>query len=361
MKCGIFTFSGAPNYGASLQAYALKKTIESFGCECVVVNYITGGNANFEPADKERYINDNASLHYRILYSLFAKAPYRKKMDRFKKFWEIEMDRVEYEDGIQNQLDVVICGSDQIWNPKITKGYDPIFFAKDASRSFSYAASVGDMDNIRNNGEVEFLKLLNNFDYISVREEELYKYLRDKGFDNAELVIDPTLLLGRKVYEKLLSETGEEANTDVKPYLCVYQLKRYPYVSKVAKKIAKERKLDILEISGCDNIFFNKRINNAGPLEFIRLIKDAKYVVTNSYHGTLFSLIFHKDFNVVYSNTGNSRISTILKLVGLENRIADGISKYSTEKINYILVDAKIKALRDKALKFITKALIQYE
>lgn len=357
MKVGIFTFCNAPNYGAALQTYALKKTVEMFGYKCFTINYQGGGNKNFSYKDKEKFIKKNANPLYWFLYSLFAKKKYREKCLRFEKFQNTYFNLIDYNDAINHFLDISVCGSDQIWNPNITNGFDPVYFADGSKFSISYAASAGDVKNIKACSEDKFLDLISNFTALSVREKELFDYLQNKNFKNCSLVLDPTLLLDKEEYLKLINKD----KIPDEPYLCLYQLSRDKRTNDIAKKIANEKNLKIIEICGCDCVLPNNKICDAGPIDFLTLLFGASYVITNSFHGTVFSILFEKDFNVVYSTTGNSRINTLLDYFNLKNRtISLDNLDINFDKINFCNIYTEFYKLKNESLRFLHDSLELY-
>ena len=246
MKAGIVTFSSAHNYGAVLQVYAMQEYLKSLGIEAHVINY------------RPKEI-DNV---YKI-YNVKRKAP--KPIRGIKKVYKIlkvnltERWRIEKRNNfeyfinqvlnttkpyktlkdIQNallQYDILIAGSDQIWNTELTKGFKPAYFlefGKKAARRISYAASLGS-NSIDEKYVVFYKRYLQNFDFISVREEEMKGILKDLTDKPITRVIDPTLLLDKKVYDALKQETKYKG----KDYIYVHYIGNDEKTYEVADKLS---------------------------------------------------------------------------------------------------------------------------
>lgn len=335
-----------------MQTFALQTVIERLGNECQVVKYDGYGNKGFEPEKKEKYIKKNANPLYWFAYCLFARTAYREKYKRFSEFQNMFLHLVEYTKEINKSFDCVVCGSDQIWNPHITNGLDSVYFGKESKYAIAYAASAGDLENVKR--EASFIPLLSGFKYISVREQNLNEYINQSCHINCSLVVDPTFLLEKKDYLGLVQEKFIPS----KPYLCVYQLSRNKYTSKIVYTIAKEKGLEVIELCGCDCVFPNRYECTAGPIEFLSLIHGAEYVITNSYHGTVFSILFEKNFNTVYSKSGNSRIDTVLDYFNLKSRIILNMdSCIETGNIDYNNVSKARKILKQESMKYLQLAL----
>lgn len=304
MKVGILTFHDAHNYGAVLQAYALKKYIQKLGYEVKIINY-----------------------HHETIPDGYPKEDNEKRWEKFNKFIKTLIDNEEKvytkeEDLEQLDIDFWICGSDQIWNTEITRGFNRGFFLdfKTNGKKISYAVSMG-IPELPKEYEQKFKESLEKLDEISVREESLKQYAEKFVDKKIEITLDPTLLLDVSDYEKLLVENSYGQ------YVLIYALGPDERLIKIAKKIAKEKKVEIIELNDkAKKDYFCKQISDASPEEFLSLIKNAKAVITNSFHGTIFSIIFKKEFYTITRFNRNSRMENILKIVGMEDRLINDIS-----------------------------------
>lgn len=337
MKVGILTFHDAHNYGAVLQAYALKKYIKDLGYETKIINY-----------------------HHEDIPDGYLPDDNEKRWEKFNTFIKQLIDYEEKTYINEEQLekldiDFWICGSDQIWNTDITiymnKGYFLNF--KTEGKKISYAASMGKKE-LTKEEEEDFKKYINKLDKISVREETLQEYAQKFTDKKIEKVLDPTLLLEEKDYSELIEDNchGE--------YVLIYALVPDERLTKVANKIAQEKNLKIIELNDKKNEkYFCEQVSEAGPSEFLTLIKNAKAVITNSFHGTIFSIIFQKEFYTISrKSNNNSRMENILKIVGMEDRLIDKIEELENVKgQDYKSAFDRLNKEKEKSIKFLKEAL----
>jgi hypothetical protein len=182
MKIGIITFHNVPNYGAIMQAYALYHTIKNMGYDVDIIDYRGNGNNDvFSPQKiKESYYHFKGlhKLVNRLRYIFFVKKDYELKYVSFQTFRNQYFTFASCTEIAQYKY--LFYGSDQIWNPRITKGFDKILFAEGSkSKNISYAASVGSVNNIYKEEYDQFFKLLRNFSAISVRENSLKTFIEN--------------------------------------------------------------------------------------------------------------------------------------------------------------------------------------
>ena len=310
MKVGILTFHDAHNYGAVLQAYALKKYITKLGHNARIINY-----------------------HHYTIPDGFPKENNEKRWENFNSFIQklIDYDEEVYqtEEELEKlDIDVWICGSDQIWNTEITNGINKGFFLnfKTKGKKISYAVSMG-IPELPKEHEEEFEKCIKNLDYISVREETLKKYVEkftDKPIIKA---IDPTFLLEKEDYDELIQENKQE------DYILINELGPDDRLIKIAEKIANERNLKIIELNDKKKENYKyEQISDASPMEYLSLMKNAKVIITNSFHGTVFSIIFEKEFYTITRLNRNSRMENILDIVGMRDRLIDKVEEIENVK-----------------------------
>ena len=359
----ILTEHRARNFGSCLQVYALQEYLASRGVDVKILDYRPRAiEESFGVFIWDLY--NNAKHNVKDLISFFIKtivfAPQRYKREQnFKQFRDqyFKLSDKSYDDEsiyqMNEQFDYYFYGSDQIWNPVITQGLNKAYFAdmfsKDAIHA-SYAASIG-LDHL-NNQEEEFKKYLKNFNYFSVREEtakELLSPLTDKDI---EIVLDPTLLVDKNTWEAMVHKTNQKEK-----FILVYSLKVDDNLIEYTKKLSKEKNMKV--------IFFDlkKRYGNncesdfsANPADFVSYLNDANYVVTNSFHGTVFSIIFKKQFICVPMAKTSSRMLDLLKKLGLSHRVIDNC-KNIDESIDYTEVDSKLDSLRESSRNYISKVL----
>lgn len=372
MKIGIVTWFHYKNYGTVLQAYALQSFLKSQGYKCELINYIPLNNktliqkiklGNF----KKRILNKIESYRFKFL-SEVEKEELKKRNNKFEKFLNKNIDFTSkiysYDDllKLNDMFDCFICGSDQIWNPNNLNGFYFLDFVNDKRKKISYAPSFG-VKYIQPSKEIKIQQWINKFDKISVREEDGANILNNLTQKDVQVVVDPTLLLSSKIWKEISINPGI---TD--DYILCYFLGDKKEYWEILDKLNKITNYKIVVIPIKFNSYLKKyeiRIST-GPEEFLGLIKNARLILTDSFHGTIFSLLFEKDFYVFkrFSDSDkksqNSRIYNILKMVNLEDRIIDkniilnnsSISIVKYKQIKEIL-DEKIK----KSKSFLLNAL----
>ena len=367
---GILTYHFTNNYGGLLQAYALRKFLKNQNYNVSFINYhpkhIEEGG-KFLNIFSLVNIKPNILILYKkiinFVYNVFGNKKLKVSFKDFKiKKLGIKGKRIndiKTLNKYSKKFDVLIAGSDQIWNFSEQYGIDETYFLNFGSKNnfkISYAASFGaNKINYRYNNKIK--NLIKNFDRISVRENSALRILKKNTKKKISVVPDPTLLIDN--YHGLL--TG--AKVIKKDYLFCYNLRDDRVIRDVCNYISK---LYNLEIITPFNI--NRRWRQIGktvypsPKEWLKLIFSAKFVVTNTFHGTIFSLLFKKDFIVVSLQKNkskyNARVNELLDKVRLKNRIVKKfdlkhINSLLKNKINWTSVMSKKNKLKLSGQKFI--------
>lgn len=359
---GIMTFHRADNYGALLQGYALKRVLKSLGANASIINYLC-------PEIEKTYSffsqTENFGIKWLIrkavkIFFIPAIMNIRRKFRGFRN--EYLCDTEEYTpETIKNaDFDIYISGSDQVFNPRIT-GFDKNYFldfAKDKSRCFSYSASFGLEYAELTDREKEFFRdSLKNFSRISIREKEGLA-IAEKTCPEKEslLCLDPSLLLGRQEWEEL-AEIPKE-----KDFVLLYLMNYDGKIINYAKALAKAKNLPLIMIS--HKLDLKKRPGiikiTPAPQQFLGYFLNAKYIVTNSFHGAALSVLFNKAFftDMSESRKTNPRLMNFLELMGLKGRLIDNIgTNYDApadwDAANAVLAEERAKSLA--YLKEITK------
>ena len=365
MKIKTITCHHVYNHGAYLQAYALISYLNSIGHDAEIINYRPNylrGHFNLWHIE-ERYKKIGLGWLY-----LMAKLPERlfalKRKKAFDTFYNkyIQTTPTEYHSIEELKAyppiaDCYIAGSDQIWNTTFKNGTDPGFYLDFGDKSvkrISYAASFA-TDNLAD-GTIQFVKeKLNNFDKISVRESSGLKILNSLGA-SGEQVVDPVFLLPQEWWNKLASNDGINEN-----YILIYDFENNPEIKTIAKKLSRHRNLKIYSIGSKKLKYANKNYINYDPTTFVGLIKNAKYIISNSFHGSAFALIFKKDFFVVNRIDGlNVRMRDLLTKYDLQSRIVSPniTSDMLSVPINYTQVSSLINHDIVKSKDFLNKTLI---
>lgn len=364
MKIALITIHKVSNYGALLQAYATKVVLSKYG-EVSTIDYNNG------LLNKElKLIRFEASVHgiKKTIHDVL-RLPFYKLITRFKRFIRHNMNltqELNAEDLNNSKLDnfdVYVCGSDQIWNPYIisfNEQIDPIFFlsfAPDNAVKFSYASSIGHYNF--NNKEKSYVKeLLTGFKSISVREKDGVEKIQNIFPDRKiKHVVDPTLLLSKNEW---LKEFKLTKHTPKEKYLLVYSVPRTELIKKAVQYFAKKLNLKIVSI---DKMLIplmkvDKHVRDAGPKEYIELFANASFIITDSFHGTCFSVNFNKPFVSISLGKRTNRIASLLSLLDLKNRIMyneDNFKSVITD-IDYNIVEQKLQLLREYSLNYIKDA-----
>ena len=347
MKIGIVTYVKCDNYGAELQAFALQWKLISLGYDAEVIN-LEKRNIDMKRnpdvikgAIKQRFKKEGT----RALVSIFKKLiDTCKRIKDEKKYKDINQKKhLLFENFFETKIkhssryytldeittanldyDTYIAGSDQIWNYIHTDRLDVYFlmFAnKFKAKKISYAASISIYD-IPEKWRPAYKKYFENIDYLSVRELHGAELVSKYSNKSAEVVLDPTFLLSKEDWER---EVARKIPIDG-DYLLIYTLSGSPHIRKMAQNIAKELGLKVVNIkSNYKNEPNDGTIHfyEIGPEEWVGLWTGAKYVVTDSFHGTAFSINFNIPFTTLVNPNSmmNSRVLSILKITNLESRI----------------------------------------
>jgi len=360
-KIGILTFAWSVNYGAKLQALALQSVVSSLGFECEVISYKRAG---------DRWIRETVNLLKsadvkRAVRGLLTETLNWRRSWRFRNFTSqhIRLSPETCFDAddlslLSERYDAIICGSDQVWNPDLAREALPAYLLdfpeKRKFQRIAYAPSIGN-EALEEKWHDTFTRCLGKFDSLSVREKSAAPFLQSLAKKEVTTVLDPTLLLPQEKwvpYQRDVNTMGK--------FLLIYSFGISSGLQKVAEYIAKNRGLKI--------VTFHKRrhypneLNRypyAGPGEFLGLFAEADFIITNSFHGTVFSIIFKKPFLSITDKRG-CRLKDLLTGLGLEKRIIlnDGIqAPVRNSDINYTEVDQKLSLLREHSSKFLTNAL----
>lgn len=361
MKIGILTFHRAHNYGAVLQAFALQKQIKLLGHDVEVIDYrpkeINQAHDLFHTKIFLERSWGGKILH--VLDFFFLSRSKIKRYINFKKFINsLGLSKVTYrgEENSFPEYDCIFFGSDQIWNPSIFNGFDYTYtgqLKKSKTKFISYAASAGMLSLLKSQKD-EFIKVLENFDSISVREKNLQEYIRDLTKNEVETVLDPVLLLDKKEWDNTLIVPHNK-----KPYVLVYQVKRDNKVNVLAEKIAKENNWDLVELT-CE-VFSKKKTyanQTVSPLEFVGYFKFAKFIVTTSFHGTAFAIIFNTPFySVMFNSPNDERSKSLLELTKLEDRAITLNEKKIFSEVDFTKANILLDEKKNKSIDFIRESI----
>lgn len=363
-RIGIITYHRSRNYGAQLQAYASRVTLEKMGYKAEVIdcNHIGQTKSIFS-----WHFRDFRGLCGALRNNLLACVSERKRAKLFAEFSRTAIGvsaPCHTKDELERQCrnyDAVITGSDQVWHPQICEGNTAFFLDLPLKREqkIAYAPSFGVSEYTE--AEVQrYMPLINDIAHLSAREKVGQELILRHTGREATLVLDPTMLLTREDWERLAKPAPYK-----KPYLFYFTILNEPAgLDTLVRRIAAERGLQIVRIGSLKDLlkrgFINARAN--GPREFLGLVRDADFVVTSSFHGTVFSILFEKDFLCILNNNNrNSRLETLTEQTGLREQLVRHVSSYDFRHDyhhpDYRASALRISRLREASLNFLRQAL----
>lgn len=360
MKINVITLHRVTNFGSLLQTYATQKTLEKLGLQAEVTDFVPEGLTFYRSVWPKGHSTVKRLI--KLLPLLFCNTIQFSMSDCFlRKYIRLTKKRYgSYGDLVADlpEADVYLSGSDQVWNtqnsnPPADLGAYYLAFAGDKKR-VAYAGSFG-KDDFSPEETAMVTAWLKEYSAISVREDTALNTLREFGLNGVH-VVDPTLLLTPDEWRKLCTKKAPKPG-----YVFIYNLNRNKVLEQAAVAIAKKKGLRVVNfadtfefIPGAENRFGND------PLDFLNYLSNADYVVTDSFHGTAFSLNFSKQVLSIPAPKYNCRLESILRLTGCENRmfttVEEALKKIETP-IDYTAVQEKLQAAREHSLQYLQEAL----
>lgn len=321
MKLGILTFHSAHNYGAVLQAYGLQEYLKQHGHDVYVIDYRPDYITRCYPKDGSVFWK-NANLRecVRGFYNYYAHPSIRhNRWDNFEHFITSRLNLYPYHVGMDfHEFDAVFIGSDQVWSKSHTASkYDPVFFGEGFKcKVIPYAPSCTSLS--LNQEDKDFFKRhLDKMTAVSVREYQMKKILQPLTRKEISVVVDPSLLAGRKCFDTIATDIKNK-----RPYILIYEIFGHPEVYRAAKTLAKRMGADVVElVNGMRSYHRSSMCEDASPEEFLGYIKHAAGVLTSSFHGTAFSLLFNSPFYTVLQGTAaDNRMVSLLESINMMDR-----------------------------------------
>ncbi len=365
MKIGILTFHHSLNCGAVLQAWALQTHLRKQGYNAKVINYgKIGWPGKYSlRCDSFRHFIGSLYKWVNTFFTTFAIESYRRHL--YWKFLrkQMQLGRVVKKAEINrcNHTHLIV-GSDQVWHPIINEGDDTYFLANapDGAKRISYAPSFG-VDQFGTELERKMSVWLSHFNSLSVRERQGAEIVKRLCGRDATVVCDPTLLLSRYDYEaiecKPLFDLPEK-------YIAVYTICGHPWAEDVAVKLGKNMGMPVVHVIGGQLARWHlpgevKRLTALGPAEWLWFMHHAEYVITNSFHGTVFALIYHKPFVVALNGkASDDRMRSLLGRLGLAGRLMEDTDAFDgSAPIEWCKLDSYVMHLADEGKKFLDVAL----
>ncbi|MBW4557555.1 MAG: polysaccharide pyruvyl transferase family protein [Trichormus sp. ATA11-4-KO1] len=329
MKIGIITFHHIDNYGATLQAYALWNFLNSQGYDVEIIDYRPYRAVRYYTKSLRPIRRKKLSIHESQKLSIHQLHINEKIFVNISRAWKIRQFLLSHvrlsqrkfyrKKGLQHfnsKYDVVICGSDQIWSLNSIRGFDASFFLdfvnNQATRKISYAASFGEL-TVLNNHREEICNLVNQFQTILVRDSNSERIIVNQCNMVAKKVLDPTFLINYDAIKHIPKIEGK--------YLLIYNQDELASTEEdLVKSIAERHGLNIVSIGKCNQVA-KVNLENACPQEWIGAFSQASYIVTNTYHGTIFAIIFQKPFSVFVPSNKSNKVTDLLRDLSLEDRI----------------------------------------
>lgn len=357
-KLGIITFHRAQNYGAVLQCYALQEFLLQQGFSTQVIDY----HPEF-PKRRNSLIEKNILLRTakKIYIKLRDFSPRRIKwtlcFQRFRNHFLLMSNKCKV-NNIPSDYDAYIIGSDQLWNLSITGGPHSVYFAdfkfpKGNKKYISYAVSM-ELTGCTPEDSEHIKHLLENFNAISLREQNAIDFL--SGITSQALIktIDPTLLVDHSVWDNIAICPSKRDD-----YVLLYQVRKSRLAKNVAETIASSLGVRVVELESGLMAETKDSIKHTSPEKFVGWFKAARCVVTTSFHGTAFSLIFKKTFYSISLGDGwDNRVGSLLKDLQLQDRIVKGNELPSFSDIDYDPVSSRIENLRNHSKEFLLSNIL---
>lgn len=371
----IITLHTSPNYGSCLQAFATQEVFKSLNWDPIIIDYWRSNNlpdikaeimlknlmnAKLDPALK-KIPPLRRGLKKKVLKNIKnTDAPFRRFRERYLLLTEKQYKSFEELKEGYPLADVYCTGSDQVWNNIWNGGFDKAMFLDFAPKKvpcIAYASSIG-REAIDSSEESRMKEALNRYKAISMRESSGVRILESIGIRDVSRVLDPTLMLTRKEWEKVATHNVKLPNN----YLLIYQLNKNKHLVELAKSVASTKGLSVVTL--CHNPAFKVRgtYNVVLPevTDFLNLFLRAKYVVTDSFHGTAFASNFEIPFLTVSPERFSVRIEDYLSLIGAQSRLislSNQLTKSEILMLDFSIIKQRLESERRASLAFLTRVL----
>lgn len=357
MKIGILTFHCAINFGAVLQAFGLFQYLRSLGHDVSVIDYRPDYLIRQYRSFYSKRIKEGRSKKLRLFFLLREVLALHVRYGREKLFRRFIKDHLHLSplqlDDKANDFDAFVFGSDQIWNRTITQS-DAVFWgnapAFEGKRRIAYAASAGSVNAL----DEDAMSNLERFDAVSVREKSLADYLKSFTTKKIDTVLDPVLLAGKEFFSAIATTKQRS------PYLLYFSLEGDDNLRPIVERLAKKRNLELIEVRSYNICFTKRNVKNVLSInDFLGLFLYADFVVTKSFHGTAFSILFERDFMVYYDGQEvPERMHNLLNALGLGNHLRHiDEPSIASFPINWKDVNDRLEQMRISSRQFLAEAL----
>jgi hypothetical protein len=359
VKIALITIHHANSYGGCLQALASQEVLKKYGD----VNIIDYKSPALKSTMKLLRFGNSARSFLHVIKDLFRVFPRRRLLRKFREFMHENYRLHKVVDGeslsaLNSEYDIFVCGSDQIWNPLITGGFDSNYFLGfvNGKRCVSLSTSSGSYA-FRESEILKLKTLVSRFSNLSFREQSMADLVSSlTGRSDIARTLDPTLLLNKLEWISLLGINKERSK---ERYIFVYTLKKDKLVYDVIRRVSAGLKIKVIAVDQDPIVRYrtDEHIGDADPADFIRLLANAEFVVTNSFHGTAFALNFEIPFVAIKPESGTNRISDLLSAVGLSDRLVERLEDVNCDSIDFSVVRSNLDKEREKTYGFLDVAL----
>ena len=370
MKVGILTFYRVINNGAALQACATNRIVlNKLGIESELIDYRlprveyyrkpfsikralqTKGIKGKVRACTKEFVKYPDNIRRFRLYNAFMKQHLKTSTHEYCSIEELKKDA--------NNYNAFVVGSDLVWSPLMAEGVNPVYYLDFVEapnvRKIAYAPSIGTLD-ISDEEKRQIAQYLKKFDAISIREESSRKQLQELTDKPVHTVLDPTLL----TFEKDWDIFYDPKPIENEKYVFAFKLEKSPLLVKCANQLAVKENA-IIVTYGSTAGFKAKKVKDVsgriGPAEFLNYMKNASHVITNSYHGCAFSIIFHKDFYCVPHSTRGIRMVDLLHMFQIPERLIYTEDISHINNLDYEKLESVRKQFVDSSYDYLSKAL----
>lgn len=364
MKVANITLHATNNYGSVFQTLATEKIFENLGCEVETIDYIRE-TAQLDSCWKIlKHGGPGWKIKMKQLVLHYFPKSKGMRVERLNAFRQKHLHLTkrrylsdqELEEHIP-EADIYCTGSDQTWNTEIQHGVPRAFFlafAPEGKKRIAFSASFG-IYELPERDKAEVKELLSKYSAISVRETSGKKILDALGFIDSVQVLDPTLVANPKIWYSLASPRIIEQD-----YILVYQLNSNDAFVKYVNEFASRKRLHVVHVRLRKEAIHNCTfMPDCSPEDLLSLFQYSSYVITDSFHATVFSLLFHCNFMDIYPRKFPTRLESILNLTGLQSRHITNFSRfdYADTPIDYAMVDSILEIERQKSLVFLKNAI----
>lgn len=361
----VITRHAVANYGSLLQTYATQVVLEKLGYQPAIINYIPREEQGWYMAlvrfrvrgvESQNRIKQWAFfvsqfVNYSVSYLMFKR--FRKGLIRETELYN-SLDELR---ANPPNADIYMTGSDQVWGRISGRPYDGAFFLEfvpPGKKCIAYSASFGSETTAIEPDQL--VRMIKKYSALNVRELSGLRILQDHGFSECKHVLDPTLLLDRKDWAKMASGQRRPQR-----YILVYQLHQSRDFENFAEQVSVMTGLPVYRLSCSMNSILQKGklVYMTSPQAFLQYFLDAQYILTDSFHATVFSIIFNKRFVTIKPATSSTRIKSILQVFNLEDRLLKDWNDFDwlDKAIDYDDVNARLDALRNDSLEALKSAL----